>query len=64
MKARYIILGKPILLTMKNIINYFVCVGSRKIIQGSDIKTIFSVLFFLKLIKRIVLGLLGLNDFI
>ena len=27
MKARYVTLGKPTLLTIKNIVNYFVCVG-------------------------------------
>ena len=44
--------GKPTLLTIKNIINYFVCVGSRRIFQGSTLKTVFSVLFFLKCIKK------------
>ena len=64
MKARYVILGKPTLLTIKNIINYFVCVGARGIFQGSDIKTAFFVVFFLKCIKKTILGLLGLNNFI
>ena len=52
MKARYVILGKRALLTIKNIINYLVCVGSREIFQGSDIKTVFSVLFFIKCMKK------------
>ena len=44
MKGRYVILGALTLLTIKNIINYFVCVGSREIV--------FSVLFILKCIKK------------
>ena len=52
MKARYVILGKSALLNIKNTINYFVCVWPRRIFQGSDIKTVFSVLFFLKCIKK------------
>ena len=52
MKARYVVLGKRTLLTIKNIINYLVCVGSRGIFQGSDIKTVFSVLFFIRCIKK------------
>ena len=52
MKTRYVIWGKPTLLTIKNTINYFVCVGSCGIFQGSALKTVFSVLFFLKCIKK------------
>ena len=40
------------MLTIKNIINYFVCVESRGVCQGSALKTVFSVLFFLKCIKK------------
>ena len=52
MKAKYVILGTLALLTIKNIINYFVCIGSRGIFQGSTLKTVFSKLFFLKCIKK------------
>ena len=52
MKARYVIWGKPTLLTIKNTINYFVRVGSCGIFQGSALKTVFSVPFFLKCIKK------------
>ena len=52
MKTRYVIWRKPTLLTINNIINYFVCVGSRGIFQGSALKTVFSVLVFLKCIKK------------
>ena len=48
MKARYVIIGTLTLLTIKNIINYFVCIGSRGIFQGSALKTVFPVLFFFK----------------
>ena len=41
------------MLTVKNIINYFVCVRSRGVFQGSALKSVFSVLFFLKCIKKI-----------
>ena len=51
-EARYVILGTLTLLTIKNIINYFVCVGSREIFQGSALKKFFSVLFFFKCIKK------------
>ena len=51
-KARYVILGTLTLLTIKNIINYFMCVGSLGMFQGSALKKIFSVLFFLKWIKK------------
>ena len=44
--------------------NYFVCVGSPGIFQGSNKKTAFFVVFFLKCTKKIILGLLGLNSFI
>ena len=50
MKTRYVIWSKPTLLTINNIINYFVCVGCRGIYQGSA--TVFSVLVFLKCIKK------------
>ena len=53
MKERCVIWGKPTLSTIKNIINYFVCVVSRGVFQGSALKTVFSVLFFLKCIKKI-----------
>ena len=52
MKTRYVILGTLNLLTVKNIINSFVCVGSRGIFQGLAFKILFSVLFFLKSIKK------------
>ena len=48
MKARYVIIGTLTLLTIKNIINYFVCIGSCGIFQGSALKTVFPVLFFFK----------------
>ena len=51
-EARYVILGTLTLLTIKNIINYFVCVASLGMFQGSALKKIFSVLFFLKCIKK------------
>ena len=51
-EARYVILGTLTLLTIKNIINYFVCVGSLGMFEGSALKKIFSVLFFLKCIKK------------
>ena len=63
-EARYVILGTLTLSTIKNIINYFVYVGSRRIFQGSALKIFFSVLFFLKCIKKKHFGLLGLNNFI
>ena len=50
MKVRYEVLGT--LLTIKNIINYFVFIGSHGIFQGSALKTVLSVLFFLKCIKK------------
>ena len=52
MNARYVIIGTLTLLTIKKIINYFVSIGSRGISQGSDLKTVFSVLFFSKCIKK------------
>ena len=51
-EARYVVLGALTLVAIKNIINYFVCVGSHGIFQGSALKTVFSVLFFLKCIKK------------
>ena len=63
-EARYVILGTLTLSTIKNIINYFVYVGSRRIFQGSALKIFFSVLFFLKCYKKKHFGLLGLNNFI
>ena len=44
-EARYVILGTLTLLTIKNIINYFVCVGSRGIFQGSALKNCFLCYF-------------------
>ena len=52
MKVRYVIIGTLTLLTMKKIINYFVSIGSRGVFQGSALKTVFSVLFFSKCIKK------------
>ena len=52
MKARYAILGTLALLTITKIINYFVYVGSGGIFQDSALKIVFSVLFFLKWIKK------------
>ena len=51
-EARYVILGTLTLLTIKNIINCFMCVGSREIFQGSALKKFISVLFFFKCIKK------------
>ena len=51
-EARYVILGTLTLLTINDIINYFVCVGPRRIFRGSALKIVFSVLFFLNCIKE------------
>ena len=51
-EARYVVLGALTLVAIKNIINYFVCVGSHGIFQGSALKTVFSLLFFLRCIKK------------
>ena len=50
--VRYVILGTLKLLSMKKIINYFVCVESHGIFQGSALKIVFSVLFFLNCVKK------------
>ena len=52
MKARYVIIGTLTLLTIKKIINYFVSILSRGMFQGSALKTVFSVLFFLKCVRK------------
>ena len=63
-EARYVILGTLTLLTIKNIINYFMCVGSLRMFQGSALKKYFLCYFSWNVSKRSILGLLGLNNFI
>ena len=50
--VRYVILGTLKLLTMKEIINYFVCVESHGIFQGSALKIVFFCAIFLKLCQK------------
>ena len=63
-EARYVILGTLTLLTIKNIINYFVCLVSLGIFQGSALTIFFLCYFSENVSKRSILGLLGLNNFI
>ena len=44
-ETRYVILGTLTLVTIKNMINYFVCVGSRRVFQGSAL-TLFFLCYF------------------
>ena len=63
-EARYVILGTLTLLTIKNIINYFVCLVSLGIFQGSALTIFFLCYFSENVSKRSILGLFGLNNFI